>query len=59
MTLKEKKIYTINRKSLFQKKDLIKTMYFDLILNKKKNRINRLKSIFIIQLIEKIKKKIL
>ena len=55
----KKKLYLINNKSLYQKEDIIKKMYKDLITNKKKFKSNKLKSLFIIKMIEKIKNKIL
>ncbi len=58
-SLNKKKKYSLNNKTLYQKKDLIKKMYKELILNKNKIKSNQLRSLFIINLIEKIKKKIL
>jgi len=58
-SLNKKKRYSLNNKTLYQKKDLIKKMYKELIINKKKIKSNQLRSLFIINLIEKVKKKIL
>ena len=58
-SLNKKKRYSLNNKTLYQKKDLIKKMYKELITNKKKIKSNQLRSLFIINLIEKVKKKIL
>lgn len=58
-SLNKKKKYSFNNKSLYQKNDLIKKMYSELMTNKKKFKLNKLRSLFVIKLIEKIKKKIL
>ena len=58
-SLCKKKKYSCNDKSLYQKNDLIKKMYCELLTNKKKIKLNKLRSLFVIKLIDKIKKEIL
>lgn len=57
-TLKNKKTYIFNKKSLYQKKDIIKQMFIDYLYNKKSYKINKKKSLYIIKLLEKIRNEI-
>ena len=56
--LKSKKIYTFNKTSLYQRKDIIKKMFCDYFYKKKSYIFNKKKSLFIIRLLEKIKNEI-
>ena len=56
-TINKKKIYTLNKISLSQKNDILKKMLNDFIIEKKLFISNEKKSIFIIKILEKIKKK--
>jgi len=56
-TINKKKTYTLNKISLSQKNDILKKMLNDFIIKKKLFISNEKKSIFIIKILEKIKKK--
>ena len=56
-TINKKKIYTLNKINLRQKNDILKKMLNDFIIKKKLFISNEKKSIFIIKVLEKIKKK--
>ena len=56
-TVNKKRSYSLNNFSLYQRNDILKKMLNDFIVKKKLLTDNEKKSIFIIKILEKIKKK--